>query len=133
MNQIILDDQSSWEFIREVLKNADWTDDEIDNIDDETLAEVVGVINKHLAEKADDPEAPLNKYNRLMELIWSYPAETKAMSDHLVNYASEGGLVSIGDLKNIFNAHELKFFKSVANIVGEEMAVEAFRYAYSVD
>jgi hypothetical protein len=52
-----LDDEGSWSVIRQSLLNAGWTDDEIDEIPDESLEQVVAAINESLV-RAHKKSAP---------------------------------------------------------------------------
>ncbi|MDR2457196.1 MAG: hypothetical protein LBD41_01770 [Clostridiales Family XIII bacterium] len=67
-----LDDKDSWDLISKCLKNADWKEDEIENISDETLEKVVNILNKKLkrSHKKSSPLTTKAIKNSALLQVW---------------------------------------------------------------
>jgi hypothetical protein len=112
-----LNDADSWNVIHDCLVNADWTEEEIENISDESLAEVVRVINARLIEKAQEREKDnQEKYAKCMQILYG------------VNSAIMTAAESIDDLEeweleefiNRINALDIARYAEIEKIIGKE-------------
>jgi hypothetical protein len=68
---MVLNDDDSWEFIKKCLRNAEWSDEEIENISDESLEQVVNILNEKLInihEKSEPIIQQAIKANKALEL-----------------------------------------------------------------